>query len=97
VARKQWFRDYTARYGSYSGVASFAADAVDLIAGAVDKVGNDRARIRDILETSQADGIVGPIRISADNHSGLTAQALSLLVARNGRWRLAGAGPADPS
>jgi branched-chain amino acid transport system substrate-binding protein len=88
AARKQWFRDYTARYGSYSGVAAFAADAVDLIADAVVKVGGDRQRIRDVLETSQTDGLTGPIRLTPDNHSGLMPQALTLLVARSGRWRL---------
>ena len=88
AARKQWFRDYTSRYGSYSGVASFAADAVELIADAVGKVGGDRQRIRDVLETSQTDGLAGPIRLTPDNHSGLMPQALTLLVARKGRWRL---------
>jgi branched-chain amino acid transport system substrate-binding protein len=88
ASRKQWFRDYTSRYGSYSGVASFAADAAELIAGAVSRVGGDRGRIRDILETSQIDGLSGPIRITPDNHSGLMPQALTLLVARSGRWRI---------
>ncbi|BCJ52331.1 branched-chain amino acid ABC transporter [Actinoplanes sp. NBRC 14428] len=87
-ARKQWFRDYTSRYGSYSGVASFGADAVSLIADAVARVGGDRRQIRDILETSQTDGLSGPIRLTPDNHSGLMPQALTLLVARSGRWRL---------
>jgi branched-chain amino acid transport system substrate-binding protein len=89
AARKQWFRDYTSRYGSYSGAAAFAADAVELISGAVAKVGGDRNRIREVLETSQIDGLSGPIRLTPDNHSGLMPQALALLVARNGRWRLA--------
>jgi branched-chain amino acid transport system substrate-binding protein len=89
AARKQWFRDYTSRYGNYSGVAAFAADAVDLIAAAVARVGSDRDRIRDILETSQIDGLAGPIRFTPDNHSGLMPQALTMLVARSGRWRLA--------
>ena len=89
ASRKQWFRDYTSRYGSYSGVASFAADAGDLIADAVALAGTDRNRIRDILETSQVDGLSGPIRMTPDNHSGLMPQALTLLVARSGRWRLA--------
>jgi branched-chain amino acid transport system substrate-binding protein len=89
ASRKQWFRDYTSRYGSYSGVASFAADAADLIADAVRKVGNDRERIRAVLETSQTDGLSGPIRLTPDNHSGLMPQALTLLVARKGRWRIA--------
>lgn len=89
AARKQWFRDYISRYGSYSGVASFAADAVDLIAAAVTRVGNNHDQIRAILETSQIDGISGPIRLTPANHSGLMPQALTLLVARAGRWRLA--------
>lgn len=89
ASRKQWFRDYTSRYGSYSGVASFAGDATDLIADAVARVGADREKIRDIIETSQVDGLSGPIRITPDNHSGLMPQALTLLVARSGRWRLA--------
>ncbi|WP_240669886.1 ABC transporter substrate-binding protein [Actinoplanes solisilvae] len=88
-SRKQWFRDYTSRYGSYSGVASFAADAADLVADAVARVGADRPRIREIIETSQVDGLSGPIRLTPDNHSGLMPQALTLLVARSGRWRLA--------
>jgi branched-chain amino acid transport system substrate-binding protein len=89
AARKEWFRDYISRYGSYSGVASFAADAVDLIAAGVARVGGDREQLRSILETSQFDGISGPIRLTPANHSGLMPQALTLLVARAGRWRLA--------
>ncbi len=89
AARKQWFRDYTSRYGSYSGVAAFAGDAADLIADGVARSGTDRVRLRDVLETSQIDGLSGPIRITPDNHSGLMPQALTLLVARSGRWRLA--------
>ncbi|MET3427253.1 branched-chain amino acid transport system substrate-binding protein [Actinoplanes tereljensis] len=89
AARKQWFRDYISRYGGYSGVASFAADAVDLIAAAVVRVGGNREQIRTIVETSQVDGLSGPIRLTPANHSGLMPQALTLLVARAGRWRLA--------
>lgn len=93
--RKQWFRDYTARYGGYYGQASFAADAVQLISDALVKSGSsasrvDREGIRNALETAQIDGLSGLIRMTPDNHSGLTPQALTVLVARNGRWRLAG-------
>lgn len=89
AARKQWFRDYTSRYGTYSGVASYAADAADLIADGVARAGTNRGEIRDILETSQTDGLSGTIRLTPDNHSGLMPQSLTLLVARSGRWRLA--------
>jgi branched-chain amino acid transport system substrate-binding protein len=90
AARKQWFRDYTARYGSYFGYASFAADALQLIGDALNQIGGvDRERTRAILETSQLDGLSGPIRLTPDNHSGLMPQALTMLVVRSGRWRLA--------
>jgi branched-chain amino acid transport system substrate-binding protein len=88
ASRKQWFRDYTSRFGSYSGVAAFAADAVDLIAAGVERAGTNRAGIRDVIETSQIDGLSGAIRLTPDNHSGLMPQSLTLLVARSGRWRL---------
>jgi branched-chain amino acid transport system substrate-binding protein len=90
AVRKQWFRDYTSRYGTYSGVAAYAADAADLIADGVARAGANRGEIRDILETSQTDGLSGTIRLTPDNHSGLMPQSLTLLVARSGRWRLAG-------
>ncbi|PZF91039.1 ABC transporter substrate-binding protein [Micromonospora deserti] len=95
AARRQWFQDYTARFGGYHGSSSFAADAVQLIADAELRSGGEPGRvnrdgIRDVLETSQLDGLSGPIRMTPDNHSGLMPQALTTLVARNGRWRLAG-------
>lgn len=95
AARRQWFQDYTARFGGYHGFSSFAADAVQLIADAELRSGGEpgkvnRDALRDVLETSQLDGLSGPIRMTPDNHSGLMPQALTTLVARGGRWRLAG-------
>ncbi|TQJ25138.1 amino acid/amide ABC transporter substrate-binding protein (HAAT family) [Micromonospora sp. A202] len=95
AARRQWFQDYTARFGGYNGSSSFAADAMQLITDAELRAGGevgkvDRDGLRDVLETSQMDGLSGPIRMTPDNHSGLMPQALTTLVARNGRWRLAG-------
>ncbi|MDT0528533.1 ABC transporter substrate-binding protein [Micromonospora sp. DSM 115977] len=95
AARRQWFQDYTARFGGYNGSSSFAADAVQLIADAELRSGGepgevDRDGVRNVLETTQLDGLSGPIRMTPDNHSGLMPQALTTLVARNGRWRLAG-------
>lgn len=90
AARKQWFRDYTAKYGSYNGFSSFAADAIQMVTNALQQSTSlSRDSIRSIVETSQFDGLSGPIRITPDNHSGLMPQALTVLVARNGRWRLA--------
>ncbi|MER5701354.1 ABC transporter substrate-binding protein [Micromonospora sp. NPDC002296] len=94
AARRQWFQNYTARFGGYNGFSSFAADAVQLIADAELRAGGEPGRagrdgLRDVLETSQMDGLSGPIRMTPDNHSGLMPQALTTLVARGGRWRLA--------
>ncbi|GAA3451729.1 ABC transporter substrate-binding protein [Dactylosporangium matsuzakiense] len=92
AARRQWFQDYTSRYGTYHGHASFAADALQLIANAVAQSGTaaDGAALRARLETAQVDGLSGPIRFTPDNHSGLTPQSLAMLEARGGRWRLLG-------
>ena len=91
AARKQWFEDYTSRYGGYHGHSSFAADALALIVAAVNKIGKpDRRALRDVMESMEADGLSGPIRLTPANHSGLMPQALTVLVARGGRWRLLG-------
>jgi len=87
AARKQWVRDYTARYGTYYGPASFAADAVQLLVNAMERAGGtDGAAVRNVLETSQLDGLSGPLRITPANHSGLMPQSLVALVAASGRW-----------
>jgi branched-chain amino acid transport system substrate-binding protein len=89
AARRQWFQDYTAKYGSYYGLASFAADALRLLSDTISKVGGtDHDSMRAVLESTQIDGLSGPIRITPDNHSGLRPQGLVLLIASSGRWRL---------
>ncbi|MEH1123349.1 ABC transporter substrate-binding protein [Micromonospora sp. CPCC 206061] len=89
AARKQWFGDYTSRYGSYFGPASFAADALQLLADAMNQSGGtDREAVRDALESIKVDGLSGPLRITPDNHSALMPQALVALEANSGRWRL---------
>jgi branched-chain amino acid transport system substrate-binding protein len=91
TARKTWFNEYSARYGTYHAFASFAADAVLLIVEAINRLDStDRDAIRDALELMQLDGLSGPLRITPDNHSGLTPIALTTLVAQGERWRLAG-------
>lgn len=89
AARKQWFRDYTSRYGSYFGPASFAADALQLIVDAMNRTGGtNRDEVREAMETVQVEGLSGAIRITPANHSGLMPQALVALTAASGRWRL---------
>ncbi|GAA0485767.1 branched-chain amino acid ABC transporter [Paractinoplanes deccanensis] len=75
--------------GPYSGFASFAADALQLIADAVVTTGGtDHERLRDAIENARLDGASGPLRFSAEDHSGLRSEALGILTAHEGRWQL---------
>ena len=90
ATRVAWFRDYLSKYGTYAAYASFAADAVDLVAHAIQQTAaTTREAISAAVETTRTDGLSGPIRLTPDNHSALMPQAVTLLVAANGRWRLA--------
>jgi branched-chain amino acid transport system substrate-binding protein len=87
--RKDWFQDYTSRFGGFSGYSMYAGDAIQLIAGAVASTGGtDHEQLRDAMENSQFDGLSGPLRFTPGQHSGLMPQALTAVVDRGNRWRL---------
>jgi branched-chain amino acid transport system substrate-binding protein len=88
AARQTWFRDYLAQEGTYHAYASFAADAVQLIIEAINRFDSaDRESVRAAIEATQTEGLTGPLRMTAENHSGLMPQALTTVVAQGGRWR----------
>ena len=90
AAQNQWVTAYQSEYGQYSGFASFAADAVQIIVDAVTKADStDPEQLRSNIETTTFDGVSGPLHFTADNHSGLTPAALGILVVRQGEWQLA--------
>lgn len=90
AARKTWFSDYGAEYGSYNAFSSFAADAVQLVVDAIRNGRTDEPEtLRSIIETTQMEGLTGTIRMSPRQHAGLMPQALVPLVARDDRWSLA--------
>ncbi|MGA8112414.1 MAG: ABC transporter substrate-binding protein [Actinocatenispora sp.] len=87
--QKQWFKDYSSKYGTYSGFASFAGDSLKMIAKAIDETkGTDHKQLRDALEKMGIDGLSGRIQNSADQHSGLQPEALAILVVKNNEWHL---------
>ncbi|WP_045743936.1 ABC transporter substrate-binding protein [Actinoplanes rectilineatus] len=88
AVQKQWVTAYEQAHGTYSGFASFAADALQVIADAASR-DTDSERIRDAIETAALDGASGPVRFSATEHSGLQPQALGVLTVRQGEWHLA--------
>jgi branched-chain amino acid transport system substrate-binding protein len=85
AARKAWFRDYVAAYGRYDAYAAFGADAIDLVAAALDREGGC-GPLRDSIEGTRLAGITGPIRFSPTDHFGLDPRSLTLLHAAGGRW-----------
>ena len=88
--QKQFFADYSQRYGSYSGYASYAADALKIVVAAIQKSkSTEHNKIRDAIESLSLDGLTGSYSFSPANHGGVSADALTVLAVRNGSWVLA--------
>lgn len=83
--------DYTEAYDAPpSSFAGHAYDAWMIGVAALEEAGTDPAALRDAIEsTSGFVGISGIFTMTPENHSGLTADALILAEARDGRWNLA--------
>ena len=87
---KDFYNSYTEKYGEFSGFASYAADALGMIAAAVEETGGaDRTAVREALESLEYTGITGVYQMSPENHSGLSTEALAVLTVENGEWALA--------
>lgn len=87
---QEFYDRYTGEYGSYSGFASYAADALGLLVAAIEEAGSsDPAAIRDALEELEYTGTGGEYVMTAEDHSGLTDESLSLLTVEDGEWTLA--------
>lgn len=89
-AQKAWVEAYQQQNGDYSGFASFAGDALQVIADAVTKTGGtDPAKLRDAIENDKLDGLSGQLQFSPQQHSGLQPEALGILTVKQGKWRIA--------
>lgn len=86
--------DYTAKYKAAFGQApvtfgGYAWDAVQLLLQVLQKVGPDRAKIRDELEKTQGfGGISGSFNFSPTEHGGLDKSALVIVKIEDGQWKL---------
>ncbi len=88
AARQEWVLAYVSRYGTYHLASTWAADALLVVADAVARAdGGDRDAVRSRIESTRIDGITGPIRFTAEQHSGLLPSALVLLSADGDRWQ----------
>ncbi len=87
---QKFYDRYTEAYGSYSGFASYAADALGLLVAAIKEAGSsDPAAIRGALEELDYTGTGGEYVMTAEDHSGLIDESLSLLTVKDGKWTLA--------
>jgi len=87
AVQREFFQQYSAKYGNFSGFAPYAADALRLIVAAIEKAGSlDRTAIRDAMEQLTYDGVTGRYEFSPENHGGVTKDSLILLTVRNGTW-----------
>ena len=88
----KYMKDYMAKYNEpLSSFGGHAWDALNMVAKALKNVGNDKAKIRDYLE-NHIKGFVGQHGIfnySPDDHNGLTKDAFSMVVVKDGDWALA--------
>lgn len=88
--QKQFYSDYSQRFGTFSAFASYAADALELVVQAIAKADStDREKVRGALETISYDGYTGSFAFSPTNHGGVGGDALTVLAVRNGEWALA--------
>jgi branched-chain amino acid transport system substrate-binding protein len=82
--------DYTKKFGKGpSTFSGHAYDAWQLAVNALTEVGTDKAKVRDYLEkVSGFVGISGVYTMTANDHSGLKADALKLVTVDGGKWKL---------
>ena len=85
-------KDYMARYNEVpSTFGGHAYDSFQILAEAVQKVGTDRAKVRDFIEGLKGFvGTAGIFNFSPENHNGLSIDAFEMLTVKNGDFVLLG-------
>jgi len=88
LAQQDFFDRYSRAYGGFSCLGVYAADAVNLLAGAAGRTGaTTPLRIRNELEASPFDGLAGAYVFSTATHGGMQPEGLALFsLERNGGW-----------
>ncbi len=86
----KYMEEYKAKYNEeLSSFGGHAWDAMYMVTAAFEAVGSDKAAIRDYIENIK--GFVGQhgvFNFSPDDHNGLTKEAFSMVVVKDGDWAL---------
>lgn len=81
-------KDFEAKYGSRNTFGGHAWDAIKLVAGAMERAGTDRAKVRAAIEmTKNFVGITGVFDFSPTDHNGLDRRAVTMIQIVDGQWR----------
>ncbi|MFN3479224.1 MAG: ABC transporter substrate-binding protein [Thermodesulfovibrionales bacterium] len=88
---KKYEEDYKARYKGEPGTfGGHAYDALMMVVEALKKVGPDKKKIRDYIETNIKNwpGTGGIFNMSPKDHCGLDMTAFEMVVVKNGDWEI---------
>ena len=79
---------YESRYGEdASGFGGYAHDALLILSKAIEKVGLDRDKVREAIEsTTGLVGVSGIYNYTTDNHNGLNESAFEILSVKNSKF-----------
>lgn len=88
---KKYTQDYEARYKGEPGTfGGHAYDSIMMLADALKKVGPDKKKIREYVETKIKNwpGTGGIFNMSKNDHCGLDKTAFEMVVVKDGDWSL---------
>ena len=89
---KKYAEDYTARFHTEPAIfGGHAYDAFMMVVEALKKVGPDKKKIRDYVETKITNwpGTGGVFKMSPNDHCGLDKDSMDIVVVKNGEWEFA--------
>lgn len=87
INQVDFFQQYSRLYGFFSGLAVYAADAVNLVAAAAHQAETTaRVKVRDALEGAPYDGLAGEYIFSTITHGGVDPSALSIFQMQHTGW-----------
>jgi len=86
-----YMKKYSEKYNeTLSSFGGHAWDALNLVAGALQAVGDDKAKIRDQIESNKMFvGQHGVFHFSPEDHNGLNKDAFNMVIVKDGDWALA--------
>ena len=86
----QYKNDYEAKYKEdASAFGGYAFDAMNMVAAAIKQGGNDRAKVRDAVESLQKfAGVGGVFSFTPQDHNGLAIDSFAMMTVKDGKFIL---------